>query len=407
MTVGEDMRLHGARFAVAVIFAGLALAQGKPVDQAWDLLAAGKRDQAVRLLHDIVKANPRDADARLLLGSVLAESGDRSESIAQLTEAVRLRPQSAEAHHALGETLNRFGEKALARAEFEKAVKLEPGLGQAQADLGTALYFAGEFEPAAEHLDRAIRIMGRSPDSAYSHYLRAKLYTEQNEGRKAAAELSEAVSLRPDFAEAWSDLGQARKALFDDAGALAAFERAVALSPDDAVAQTRLGSEYRNQGRAHEAVLYLQRAVKLSPENQTALYNLQLALREDGQIEQSRQTRQRLTDLLRRRDTVSENALQAVQLNNEGANLEKAGNLIGALDKYQAALGLNPEHVGIRTNVAGALLRLGRWQAGLAQLREALRRDPDNPALKAALNDALAKAPVGTKLSEPPKTPIR
>jgi protein O-GlcNAc transferase len=390
------------RLIVLLLGASLALAQRKPVDEAWDLLAAGKREQAISVLHDIIKLNARDADARLLLGSVLAEAGNRAESISQLEEGVRLRPNSAEAHHALGEALHNFGESKAARAEFEKAVKLDPGFGQAQADLGEVLFQAGEFEAAAEHLDRAIQILGRSPDSAYPRYLRAKVYTDRNEIEKAAAELHEAVSLRPDFAEAWSDLGQARKALLDDAGAFAALERAVALSPDDAVAQTRLGSEYLHQAKAHEAVPHLRQAVRLNPENQTALYSLQTALREDGQVEQAQEAKRRLAELLQRKHP-NQNALQAVQLNNEGAALEKAGSLRAALEKYRAALNLDPEHVGIRTNLAITLLRLGQWSQGIAELREAVRRDPDNTMLTSALRDAVAKAPPGTHAPDPRK----
>ena len=48
-------------------------------------------------------------------------------------------------------------------------------------------------------------------------------------------------------------------------------------------------------------------------------------------------------------------------------------NLEGAVEKYRAALQLFPEHVGIRTNLAVALLKLGQWDEGLAQMREALR----------------------------------
>ena len=69
----------------------------------------------------------------------------------------------------------------------------------------------------------------------------------------------------------------------------------------------------------------------------------------------------------------------------------------GALEKYKAALRLSPDHVGIRTNVAIALLRLGEWSEGIAELRDAVRRDPENAVLKAALTDALAKAPAGMK----------
>jgi predicted Zn-dependent protease len=100
-----------------------------------------------------------------------------------------------------------------------------------------------------------------------------------------------------------------------------------------------------------------------------------------------------LAELLRKRDTASQKALAAIQLNNDGANLEKAGNLREALEKYRAALELYPEHVGIRVNFAAALLRLGQWTQGISELREAVRRDPDNGTVKAALDRALAKQP--------------
>lgn len=381
------------RFLAPLAFAGLLLAQRAPVENAWDLLAKGERQQAVRALHQILKTNPGDADARLLLGSILAEDGERSESIAQLTEAVRLRPQSAETRNALGEALNGFGETKTAREAFEKAVALDPAFAQARVNLALVLVQAGEFAAAAKHLDRALQILGNTPDAAFPHYLRAKVNTEQDETQKAAAHLKEAVSLRPDFAEAWSDLGQARKTLLDDAGSLAAFKRAVEAGPEDAVAQYRLGSEYLHQGEPHLAVLHLQKALGLNPGDQSTLYNLQTALRQDGQVEQARKTKEQLTELLRKRDKAVENALTGVQLNNQGAELEKAGNLRGALEKYRAALELSPEHVGFRVNFAVGLLRLGQWSQGIAELREALRRDPGNSAAKAALDDALAQAP--------------
>ena len=95
-----------------------------------------------------------------------------------------------------------------------------------------------------EHLDRAVILFGQVPDAAYPLYLRAKIHTEQDEPEKAAAALTRAVSLQTDFGEAWSDLGQARKTLLDDAGAFAAFQRAVEVNPDNAISQYRLGAEY-------------------------------------------------------------------------------------------------------------------------------------------------------------------
>ena len=97
--------------------------------------------------------------------------------------------------------------------------------------------------------------------------------------------------------------------------------------------------------------------------------------------------------MLREKDKADQNLLAGIQLNNQGADLEKAGNLPGALEKYRAAVGLLPDHAGIRVNYAVALLRLGQWQQGLAELREAVRREPGNALWKAALDDALRQAP--------------
>ena len=385
---------------------GLQPAQRRPVDDAWDLVVKGQRPEAVRLLREMIHAHPGDVDARLLLGSLLQEQGERDESIAQLTEAVRLRPRSAEAQNALGEAYIAFGSTPEARVRFEKAVALDPAFSQAHLNLGLILLEAGEIPAAALHLDRAIKLLGRKPDAAYAHYLRAKVYTELNDVPKAAAQLQEAVALRPDYAEAWSDLGDARKTMLDGPGALAAFERAVSLAPDDAVAQTRLGSEYLNQRKPHPAVAHLREALRLDPKNQSTLYLLQRALREDGQMAEAGEINKRLAELLRDKDRDDQNSLTAIQLNNQGADLEKAGDIRGALEKYRAALALMPDHVGIRVNVAVALLRLGQWSQGLQELREALRRDPDNPKLKAALDDALSQAPVefGGKAKPGPAT---
>ena len=380
--------------AVIALFiaAGLAPAQQQsPVETAWRLLANGQRGEAVALLREVVRSAPQDADARLLLGSILTEDGDRSESVAQLTAAVKLRPRSAEAHNALGEAYKTFGDLKAARPEFQRAVELDPKHAQAHVNLAAVLLEESDAKSAIEPLDRAIRLFGNSPDSAYPRYLRAKIYKDERDPAGAAAQLEKAVALRPDFVEAWSDLGEARRNLSDDASALAAFRRAVELSPDDAVAQTRLGSLLLDSGQAHEAVAHLREGARLDPKNQSALNALQLALRRDGQTQQAEAVKKELRELLAERDKADQNLVAAMELNNRGAELEKSGDVRGALEKYRAALALLPEHVGIRTNVAVALLKLGAWDEGIAEMREALSRDPENADLKRAIEDAIAQ----------------
>ena len=172
------------------------------------------------------------------------------------------------------------------------------------------------------------------------------------------------------------------------------FEKAVHFAPEDPVAQTRLGSQLLHQGQVHQAVPHLEEAVRLDPQNQSALYNLHRALLLDGHSEEAEAVKGKLTDLLRRQDQADQNSVAAIQLNNQGP-LERAHKLREALEKYRAALELDPEHEGIRVNYAAALLHLGQWDQGIAELREVLRRDPNNRAVKEALDHALAHPPPG------------
>ena len=100
-----------------------------------------------------------------------------------------------------------------------------------------------------------------------------------------------------------------------------------------------------------------------------------------------------MKQLLALRSETSANTLKAVELNNQGVELEKDGNLPAALAKYQAALELDPEHAGFRLNLGLALCRMGRWDQGIAQMREVLRHDPNNAAAAKALFAALEQQP--------------
>ncbi len=374
----------------------LLAAQGSPLERAWSLAASGQRAAAIELLRQVVTATPNQAEAHLLLGSLLMEEGDRQRSIDELTAGVKLRPRDAEAQNALGEACSKFGKKVAARTAFQKAVDLKPDYGIAQLNLGATLLEAGDMESAAKHLDRAVVLLGTSDDAADALYARAKIHTQRNQTEQAGKLLERAVRVRPNFAEAWSDLGMARKLLLDDMGCLSALEHAVSLNAHDAVAQYRLGAEYLAHDKPLEAIPHLQIAREASPADQSILNALQSALRKTGDEEGARRIRQQLADMLRERDETNQNKLTAVQLNNEGAALEKSGDFAQAIDKYREAERLDPAHAGIQINLAVALLRTGQWTEGLDRLHTAWLHDPENQQLKTALKDALAQAPPAT-----------
>jgi predicted Zn-dependent protease len=164
-----------------------------------------------------------------------------------------------------------------------------------------------------------------------------------------------------------------------------ALQRAVALKPDDALAQYRLGQMYLQNGDPLRAINHLKRALAQTPNDRGTFYSLMLALRRNRQVEEANSIEKRMAVLQQQTDRASQVGLVASGLNSEGIQLEKTGDVRGALAKYRAALDLDPTGYGFRLNYALALCRLGRWQDGIVELREVLRVDPDNADAAKAL----------------------
>lgn len=369
----------------ALLLAGRAAAEQPSIENARALLAKGELKEAAVALHEVAAAEPGNVDARILLGTTLSLQGKRSESIEQLLEVVRLQPDSARAYNTLGMVLSRFIEMNAAREAFEKALQLDPNLAEARVNLALVLAQAGEFVRAGEHLDRAIQLQRETQAAAYSHYLRAKIWVAQKEMRNAVSELETAVMLRPNYAEAWSDLGGIRRLEGDAKSAQQALERAVALNPDDEKAQYRLGVQCLQNAEPHKAVDHLRKVLRHDPDDRAALYNLALALRRDGQEDEAKRVDDRLSKLLQSRSKAAAAGQAIGDLNDGGRALEESGDIRAALEKYRAALDLDPTDAVVRLNYGLALGRLGRWQESAAELREVLRLDPNNAAAANAL----------------------
>jgi protein O-GlcNAc transferase len=389
-------------FATVALLAALLSTEHLPaaqnsLGQAESLLSKGATAEAVVVLRQIVTDDPASVDAHLLLGTALALMGERGESLNQMAVAVHLRPDSARVHHQYGMVLSRFIELRAARQEFEKALELDPGLAEAHVNLSLILAQAGELISAGDHLDRAIKLQDNVPAAAYTHYLRAKIWGAQNQIDKSIDELEKSVQLRPEYAEAWSDLGGMRRLSLDESGAVQALEKAVALNSHDSTAQYRLGQLYLQEGESGKALDHLKIALLGDPYDTATLYSLDRALRKAGKLEEAKPIEKQLAELRAKSDRASTVALAASRLNDEGIALEKSGDVHAALAKYRAALDLDPTGTGFQLNYGLALCRLGRWDDGIAELREVLRLDPDNHEAAIALYIAIdqAKAPPG------------
>ena len=354
------------------------------IEKAKRMVARGDLQPAALLLRELVSKEPGNADAHLLLGTVLSLSRQRSEALQELSRAVELRPQFAPGHYTFGVALSGFGELEPARKAFERALELDPKFADAHVNLAMILAHDGRFDAALEHLSQAIQVLGKDPRAANAHYLEGKMYNEQMQPEPARRELEEAIKLRPGFGPAYYDLGRACDNLLDTACALQALQKAADLMPEDGGVQYNLGLQYLRGGDAQRALTHLQLAYRSMPAEGNVLYNLARALHRLGRDQEADPLVAKVRAL-----TDGANLVEAGKLNNEGTGMEDRGELRGALEKYHAAVEISPLNTTFRRNLGLVLCRLGLWQRGVDELKEVLRLDPNDVDATKALYIAL------------------
>lgn len=202
----------------------------------------------------------------LNLGEALNDCGRTEEAIASYEKALTLRPDFAEAHNNLGAVLLAQGKLDDALACFQKSVQLKPNFGQAHHNLGIVLLKLNQFEGAVASSQSAAKLLP-SPDS-YLSLGNALFRCYSATGDKtmlndALAGYNKALSLKPDFAEVYQNLGTALRDLDRVDEAVIAYKKALQLKPEYWANHTNLGFMLQKQAQNDEALALFERGLLL------------------------------------------------------------------------------------------------------------------------------------------------
>jgi protein O-GlcNAc transferase len=356
------------------------------------LLQAGQTGKAIALLREVIETQPENSDAHLLLGTALVIVPNESEAVEELHRAVHLAPESAKPVYSLGTAYAHFGHMNEAEEAFRKALALKPNFAEAHVGLGLILARRKQLSEARAQFEDALKLQGTTPAAAYSHYLLARVLAEDHKPDGAVIELESAIRLRPRFAEAYLGLGNVYKSLNREEDSLEALIRAAELAPGNPAAQYQLGSALLRDGQPAAAAVHLRAALKLQPTDRATLTHLCQALFRSGKKAEAQACTEKASARARAEARADSQELQAGKLNNEGVQLEKEGKLREALEKYRDAVHLDPYRTIFRRNLALTLCRLGRWNDGIAELREVLKQKPSDTEATKALYIALENA---------------
>jgi SAM-dependent methyltransferase/Tfp pilus assembly protein PilF len=179
---------------------------------------------------------------------------------------------------------HRMGQLAQAERIYRQILTADPGHADSLHLLGIITHQRGQHEVAIDLIGQAI---ARGAPLPQYHYNRGLAFAALGRAAEAAAQFTNAIALKGDYAEAHMSLGDALRdqGLMDEA--LASYKRAVALKPASAEVHNNIGAILLALGRSEEAIARCEHALSIKPDLFEAHTNLAKLHQGAGRIVQA------------------------------------------------------------------------------------------------------------------------
>ncbi|MDR3717756.1 MAG: tetratricopeptide repeat protein [Bryobacteraceae bacterium] len=250
-----------------------------PMAEAMKDLDAGKPQQAIATLKEVLEQNPDNYGVWFNLGIAYSMAGQDDEAVTSFRKVLTLEPKLYEAQLNLAQVLLRQKKYADATEFLKQAVEQKPQEIRPQLMLGKVLLAIGK--PAeAEARFRAVTALDAKQAEAF--LLLSRSLSAQQRWADAAEPLTRYTELTPADTAAQMELAQTLEKAKKPAEAAAIYRR----FPKDPVAMERAGVLELDAGNAKQSVEELTLAVQTSP-TPALRYALATALLRSGEIEKA------------------------------------------------------------------------------------------------------------------------
>lgn len=318
------------------------MARNTLFDEALRLHQAGRLADAQGAYEQVLKLNPRHADALHYLGLARYQGGDRHAGRTLVEQALAIQPRNPDVHYNLGNILREGGDATAAAKHYRTAVELNPAHIQAQLNLAGVLSGLGEFDEATLILRQ---IVGRDPTNVDAHVNLGVLLEKQERFDAAEAALRKATELSTRSQSAAFNFGAFLQRCGRDREAIPRLRHAVHLRSDDADALNSLGVSLRRQRQFDEAIECFRQALRLQPNSAELFSNLGVALHAKGQLNDA---------IAAHKQALALDAAYTAAYKNLGPVYKEQGRLDDAIKCYRDALAIEPDHV-VHSNLLFAL----------------------------------------------------
>ncbi|NEO25487.1 MAG: tetratricopeptide repeat protein [Kamptonema sp. SIO4C4] len=310
-------------------------------------------------------------------GRVLVNLAQFNEALDSYNQSLAIDPENAVAWSEQGDLLGLFGRNTESLNSQEWALKLRPNYALALAHQCAALNRLGQYEDAAAACNQAIQEGdGRwgSFGPAYGWNQRGNAFLGQLRYEEGLASINRAISLKPDYAEAWINQSVALWLLERNGDALMATRNALDLNPQSSRAWFNRGrilvtlQSYEEAVEAYRQALEGDAYVGGVPKLEDIWVNLSATLWRLGRYGEAIEAAE---------SAIALNPELALAWYNKGLSLMSSGQSSAAIPAYETALELNPNAANTWLGLGIALRRIAEYEKAIAALQKALEFNPE------------------------------
>ena len=299
------------------------------LNEAVGLYKAGNIEVAKRLFSRIIQIEPNQPDANHNMGRLLFESGNLKEALPYVKTALEANFGVTQYWFSYIDVLFRLQRFSEASELFALA-KNKGCEGLEFDDLGEKINASiVEFETEIPKLQGVIE---DGPYAYLSHFRIGATFQKLGKLEKAIEAYNKALSLKPDYADAYNNMGISLAGQGKVAEAIEAYNKALSLKPDYAEAYYNMGTSLAGQGKLAEAIEAYSKALSFKPDFFEACSNMGLALNEQGKLAE-------------------------------------------AIEAYNKALSIKPDYAGAHNNLGATFEELGKLEDAEASYIKAIELD--------------------------------
>jgi len=130
-----------------------------------------------------------------------------------------------------------------------------------------------QFDAAIDSYKQALKI---KPDYAEAYYNMGVALNDKGDPKAAIESYKQALKIKPDYAEAYNNMGVALNDKGDPEAAIESYKQALKIKPDYAEAYNNIGNVLKDQGDLEAAIDSYKQAININPDYAEAYYNLSL-----------------------------------------------------------------------------------------------------------------------------------